>query len=438
MLRLCALHFLAGADALHVLRRRSRRGRAFGNGAWSSALATCWHGWRRAPRGDVCRAARESRRRVRGRRRAERRESCRVCAGGAAKAAASAAAASAAFPGHVSADIGLAIVGVWFARAPPSWTRPRRDRARHTGDEARRSAAPRRRPRAARARRLPFAARRRGGAPSALNPSGAFGAELGTADVVLAAPSARRGRGARGDGDASRRGADPNGRGSTTVSEANVALFAAAATLSPPASPRGAPPPPPPSRAAARSRRQPRWCAGDGGRARGLLRRAAARAGHRRARRRQGREGGLLFRGFNPRAALAFAAGAAFPLADFAATAEIGARMVNVVGPGVQTILAPNRAGARRGPRRRGRRRRRTSRSTGGAPPRVAAGGGAARGRGGAARVIAADGVATGTAVDDAGIGERRFSRRTPRPWAAREGKSLPGGKRDGERRSRP
>ena len=84
--------------------------------------------------------------------------------------------------------------------------------------------------------------------------------------------------------------------------------------------------------------------------------------------------------------------------------------MVNVVGPGVQTILAPGIALAR-------------GAGLGGAvaaaaylalnrpapPPRVAAGGGAAaRGRGGAARVIAADGVATGAAVDDAGIGERR------------------------------
>ena len=114
--------------------------------------------------------------------------------------------------------------------------------------------------------------------------------------------------------------------------------------------------------------------------------------------------------GVNPRAALAFAAGAAFPLADFAATAEIGARMVGVVGPGVQTIISPGVALAR-------------GAGVGGAvaaaaylalnrlapPPRVSSGGGAtARSRGGAARVITADGAATGSAVDDAGIGERR------------------------------
>ena len=116
---LCALHFLAGADALHVLSATLAPGSSvLGNGAWSSALCYLLAWLAQSPAGArFCRAV-------------------LVKAGGAfavvaalsaakaaafapaaaAKAAAAAAAASGApSSGHVSADIGLAIVGVWFA-----------------------------------------------------------------------------------------------------------------------------------------------------------------------------------------------------------------------------------------------------------------------------------------------------------------------------------
>ena len=48
---LCALHFLAGADALHVLSATLAPGSTFWETAPGRArFATCWHGWRRAPR----------------------------------------------------------------------------------------------------------------------------------------------------------------------------------------------------------------------------------------------------------------------------------------------------------------------------------------------------------------------------------------------------
>ena len=112
--------------------------------------------------------------------------------------------------------------------------------------------------------------------------------------------------------------------------------------------------------------------------------------------------------GFNPRAVAAAVAGAAVPLWDFAATAAIGARMVGVTGAGVECIVAPGVALAR-------------GAGAGAlvssalyllfnklaAPaPRVASGGGAyARGGTTAARVIAADGTAT--YVDDIVDAER-------------------------------
>ena len=353
---LCALHFLAGADALHVLSATLAPGSSvLGNGAWSSALCYLLAWLAQSPAGATfCRAA-------------------LVKAGGAfavvaalsaakaaafapaaaAKAAASAAAASGApSSGHVSADIGLAIVGVWFAMSSSfldtaaSATVRAATQATKLG-EALPPAGDRA---AAYARRLPFAAALAAAAlSSALNPSGAFGAELGGAMsswllpllVAVAAPAATATL--RGGG------ADLNGRGSTTVSEANVALFAAAATLFSAGVPaRGA--------AAAAA------FAGGGAFAAAASvvapAMAVALADYFVVRRRaldtaalvdgKDAKGDFWFRGgFNPRAALAFAAGAAFPLADFAATAEIGARMVNVVGPGVQTILAPGIALAR-------------------------------------------------------------------------------------------
>ena len=353
---LCALHFLAGADALHVLSATLAPGSSvLGNGAWSSALCYLLAWLAQSPAGATfCRAA-------------------LVKAGGAfavvaalsaakaaafapaaaAKAAAAAAAASGApSSGHVSADIGLAIVGVWFAMSSSfldtaaSATVRAATQATKLG-EALPPAGDRA---AAYARRLPFAAALAATAlSSALNPSGAFGAELGGAMsswllpllVAVAAPAATATL--RGGG------ADLNGRGSTTVSEANVALFAAAATLFSAGVPaRGA--------AAAAA------FAGGGAFAAAASvvapAMAVALADYFVVRRRaldtaalvdgKDAKGDFWFRGgFNPRAALAFAAGAAFPLADFAATAEIGARMVNVVGPGVQTILAPGIALAR-------------------------------------------------------------------------------------------
>ena len=235
---LCALHFLAGADALHVLSATLAPGSSvLGNGAWSSALCYLLAWLAQSPAGATfCRAA-------------------LVKAGGAfavvaalsaakaaafapaaaAKAAAAAAAASGApSSGHVSADIGLAIVGVWFAMSSSfldtaaSATVRAATQATKLG-EALPPAGDRA---AAHARRLPFAAALAAAAlSSALNPSGAFGAELGGAMsswllpllVAVAAPAATATL--RGGG------ADLNGRGSTTVSEANVALFAAAATL---------------------------------------------------------------------------------------------------------------------------------------------------------------------------------------------------------------
>ena len=272
---------------------------------------------------------------------------------------------------------------------------------------------------------MPFAAALAATAlSSALNPSGAFGAELGGAMsswllpllVAVAAPAATATL--RGGG------ADLNGRGSTTVSEANVALFAAAATLFSAGVPaRGA--------AAAAA------FAGGGAFAAAASvvapAMAVALADYFVVRRRaldtaalvdgKDAKGDFWFRGgFNPRAALAFAAGAAFPLADFAATAEIGARMVNVVGPGVQTILAPGIALAR-------------GAGLGGAvaaaaylalnrlaPPRGSPRA-AARRAGAAARRASSPPTAWRPAPPwtTRASASGDLSRRTPRPWAARE-----------------
>ena len=167
------------------------------------------------PRGrDVLpRGSRESRRRVRGRRRAERRESCRVCAGGGGESRRlrrrrlRRAFLGARLRGHRPGDRRRVVRHELLL---PGHGRER-DRARgHTGDEARRSAAPRRRPR--RGVRAALAVRRRarrGGAVIGAQPERRVRRRARGRDVVLAAPSARRGRGARGDGDASRRGRRP-------------------------------------------------------------------------------------------------------------------------------------------------------------------------------------------------------------------------------------
>jgi hypothetical protein len=245
-----------------------------------------------------------------------------------------------------------------------------------------------------------------------LNPAGAFGTEIGSqlsswlfpALVALAAPAATAV--IRGGGGGTR----GSGNGSTTVADANVALFAAAATL---------------FAAGVPSKSVDALLAATGGGAFAVATAvvaptmAVALADYFIVRKRvidttalvdgRGKTSDFWFNnGVNPRAAVAALLGAAVPLMDFCATAEIGFRMVGVVGPGVESIIAPGVALAR-------------GAGVGGViaaaaylalnalapPPRVSSSGGAsARGRGGAARVITEDGTATGVSVDDAMAGE--------------------------------
>ena len=245
-----------------------------------------------------------------------------------------------------------------------------------------------------------------------MNPAGAFGTEIGSqlsswlfpALVALAAPAATAV--IRGGGGGTR----GSGNGSTTVADANVALFAAAATL---------------FAAGVPSKSVDALLAATGGGAFAVATAvvaptmAVALADYFIVRKRvidttalvdgRGKTSDFWFKnGVNPRAAVAALLGAAVPLMDFCATAEIGFRMVGVVGPGVESIIAPGVALAR-------------GAGVGGViaaaaylalnalapPPRVSSSGGAsARGRGGAARVITEDGTATGVSVDDAMAGE--------------------------------
>ena len=230
---LCALHFLAGADALHVLSATlAPQASVLGNGAWANSLCYLLAWLAQSPAGATfCRAVLVK---AGGAFAVVAALSAAKAAAFAPAAAAKTAAAAAPSTGHVSADIGLAIVGVWFAMSSSfldtAASATVREATRTT--KLGRALPPAAERAAAYAKRLPVAAALAAVLiSSALNPSGAFGVELGDAMsswlfpalVAVAAPAATAVL--RGGG------ADMNGRGSTTVSDANVALFAATATL---------------------------------------------------------------------------------------------------------------------------------------------------------------------------------------------------------------
>ena len=419
---LCAGHFLAGANAMHVLAATvAPAASVLGSGAWSSAGCYLLAWLAQSPAGGAfCRAV-------------------LVKLGGAfaivaalsaakvaafgpaivAKANVTAAAAngtSSLFSGSMaSLDIGLGLVSVWFVMSS-SFLDTTASATVAAATEASKlgKALPPAGERAARyAKRLPIAAALAAVVvSSALNPSGAFGAEIGSKLsswmfpllVAVAAPSATSV--IRGGG------ANFGGKGSTTISDANVALFAAASTIFV----SGVP-----------SRSVDALAAFAGGSAFAVATAfvaptmAIALTDYFLVRKRaidtaalvdgKDKNGDFWFKnGFNPRAVFAAVIGAAVPLMDFAVTAEIGCRMVGVVGPGVSSIIAPGVALAR-------------GAGAGGLiasaaylafnalapPPRVSSSGGSnARGRAPNARVISDDGTATGTSVDETLASERQ------------------------------
>ena len=413
---LAAAHFIAGAEALHVLLATlTPAASVVGAGSWSSAAcyAAAWIMQSRAC-GGFARAAI-----VKGGASfvvvtALLAAKHNMFHGGVVKGAAAAAASAATRPGahrgsattgaHPALDIALALVGVWALMSGVALDTAAAGTVEEAFDATKfgRALAPAKERAVKFARRLPIAAAFAAAFASiAMNPNAVAAlASIGVEPrailplfIALAAPAAT----------AVARAAAP------AFSDANVAMFAAFAMF---------------VNAGLAARDRPAVAAGALG---GLFAAATAVVAPAMSvaltdyfvvRKRNldthalvdgdDSRGDFWFTGgFNPRAVAAAVAGAAVPLWDFAATAAIGARMVGVTGAGVECIVAPGVALAR-------------GAGAGAlvssalyllfnklAPaPRVASGGGAyARGGTTAARVIAADGTAT--YVDDIVDAER-------------------------------